>query len=301
MDTTSMNDYIYNVDKTENTDTQAEGPTTAFFNMGAAPEKVDVSENACETPVCEEVKTSEAESEATEVSEEKEEAKEEASCEAACSAEETSECSECTEVADSTAKVSVDFTECLQAISALSEKVDKLSQGVEAVKADNADTLKNYKTSLDNLRISLAANQRNEDKIYKELEAARKDEYFTNIRPFLEFIVERHIDLTKSLKDYEKDKEAVVADYTEKGYNEIVDLHTFQIETYENELQKYGVTTFSCSEDSDYDAATQMPGKVVLTKEKSLVGKVAQCDMPGYMYNDKVLRKAKVRLYKEEV
>lgn len=96
--------------------------------------------------------------------------------------------------------VSVNLSEITAKIASMEECIEKLCTSIDERNRKDAAVLQNYRTSLDNLRISLAANQRNEDKIYKELEIAKKDERFLIIRPFLEFIVERHFELVKSLK-----------------------------------------------------------------------------------------------------
>lgn len=183
----------------------------------------------------------------------------------------------------------------------LEECISRLSENMAEKEKKDEEVLRNYKTSLDSLKVSLAANQRNEEKIYKELEASRKNEKFATIRPFLEFIIERHLDLVKSLKEYENDKEDIVGKYSQEGYDEIVDLLQFQIELYENELARQGIDVRNYEAGTDFDVIYQTPGKVAMTREKDKVGKVAQVDSGCYIYNDKVLRKAKVRLYKEEV
>ena len=183
----------------------------------------------------------------------------------------------------------------------MEEYISRLSANIAEKEKKDEEVLRNYKASLDSLKVSLAANQRNEEKIYKELEATRKDEKFSTIRPFLEFIIERHLYLVKSLKEYGNDKEDIVSKYSQEGYDEIVNLLQFQIELYENELERQGIDIRNYEAGTDFDVIYQTPGKVVMTREKDKVGKVAQVDSGCYIYNDKVLRKAKVRLYKEEV
>lgn len=197
--------------------------------------------------------------------------------------------------------VSADLSEITAKLASMEECIEKLCTSIDERDKKDAAVLQNYKISLDNLRVSLATNQRNEDKIYKELEIAKKDERFSTIRPFLEFIVERHFELVKSLKEYEQDKDDVVSKYTQEGYDEIVDMIQFQIELYENELIRQGIDIRCYESGTDFDVIYQTPGKVVMTKEKEKVGKVAMVDSCCYIYNEKVLRKARVRLYKEEV
>lgn len=197
--------------------------------------------------------------------------------------------------------VSVNLSEITAKIASMEECIEKLCTSIDERNRKDAAVLQNYRTSLDNLRISLAANQRNEDKIYKELEIAKKDERFLIIRPFLEFIVERHFELVKSLKEYEQDKDDIVSKYTQEGYDEIVDMIQFQIEMYENELIRQGIDIRCYEAETDFDVIYQTPGKVVMTKEKEKIGKVAKVDSCCYIYNEKVLRKARVCLYKEEV
>ena len=193
---------------------------------------------------------------------------------------------------------SENLSELYERLKSMEEKIDGLQADLRKVK-DNMDSLHGYKEAVEQLKASLLRNQQNEERIYKELDLAKKDERYTIIKPFLEFMVIQHLDLMKSRSQYENDKNSIIDEYGDKAYQEIIELHSFQIDALERQLEVQGVTINNYVEGSAYDASEQMSSKqTIQTDNTDLVGKVAVVETQCYKYSDKVLRKAKVRLYK---
>lgn len=192
----------------------------------------------------------------------------------------------------------VDLSEVLEKLDALSGSISRLQSDMDSMKGKMGE-LQGYREAVTQLKFSLNRNQQNEERIYKELEAAKKDEHYTTIKPFLEFMVSLHIDLVNSRKQYENDKEAVIEEYGEKAYNEMIELHNFQIESIEGQLQIQGMEIREYAPDSAYVVTEQTPSKTIVEiADSDLNGKIARCETPCYLYKDKVLRKARVVLYK---
>lgn len=181
-----------------------------------------------------------------------------------------------------------------QAIERVSEDIVKMKYSIDT------DIIKGYNSLINSLQISVASNKAHEESIYKELEIARKDEHFVRIRPFLDFIADLHAELVESLVDYEEDCEKLVSDYTEKGYKDIISLHKYIIKKIEGELSRQGVEIVDYESGTEFNAAEQTTiKKTINTDDDLLVGKIAEVMSSCYRYGEKVIRKAKVCLYKK--
>ncbi len=188
-----------------------------------------------------------------------------------------------------------DMAELRQAVDSVSKEVAEIKKTVEV------DILKQYSSIINDLKLSVASNLAHEESMHKELELARKDEHFVTIRPFISFIVELHAEYSDTLREYEEDSDNLIASYTEKGYKEIVDMISYNIDKISGELSRQGVEIL------DYDAGTEfitteqtVMKKTEPTTDEALVGKIARVISSCYKYGDKVLKKAKVSLYKIE-
>lgn len=195
-----------------------------------------------------------------------------------------------------------DGDEIIKRLNGIEESIANLCESIEEHGRRDADTLVKYGSALGELKTSLAANQRHEDMIYAELQKAKSDERFTIIRPFLEFMVERHKDSSVTYKRYEADQADMEKRYTQEGYKLIIDEIKFQLALYEGELRRQGVEIRNYEHESEYDVRYHwFNGQVVITEDEDKVGKIAQVDSMCYVYdNEKVLSRAKVRLYKAE-
>ena len=169
---------------------------------------------------------------------------------------------------------------------------------IEPIVSAIAANMRGYDDAVKQLRISLAANQRNEEVLYNRLDAAKKDEHFTTVRPFLEFMVLQHMDLTRSKQNYEKDQDVIVEESGEEIFREIMNLHENQLVSLENQLSIQGV-----------EIVSYLPGTAYLPLEQNIIGftptenpeeerTVSAAKSFTYKYNGKVLRKANVTCYK---
>jgi len=186
----------------------------------------------------------------------------------------------------------------------MNQKVDKVATQLDAVQK-RMETLAGYEKAVstleravDTLKVSLAANQHNEENLVKELAIYKKDSYFTNIRPFLEFMVGFDIEIKDSKKQYVKDKDDFIANSSEEVYEEIIQLHDYFLGQLENQLEIQGVSIVTYEPETDFISGEQMVSRPVFTDDAGKVGKVAAVDSECYMYQDKVLRKSKVQVYR---
>lgn len=155
-----------------------------------------------------------------------------------------------------------------------------------------------YDTAVETLKRSLAANQNSENNLYKEVEAYKRGVYFTNIRPFLTFIIEMLCEMKKSKQQYIDEKEVFIAEHSEAIFNEICDLLDFYISAFENQLTVQGVMITSYEPGEKYIAINQHIVKTVATDDKDMNGIVAEVVSDCYMYDKTVLKPAKVNVYK---
>lgn len=175
-------------------------------------------------------------------------------------------------------------------LSAMLAQIESMSREISRLAA--------YDKAVDTLKMSLAANQNSERNLYKEVEEYKKDTYFTNIKPFLMFLVDMLCEMKKSLSQYVDDKEEFIAENTENSYNEIVGLLEFFIGSFENQMKIQGVDIISYEADSDYITGQQRISKTVKTDDPLKNGKIAAVLSDCYMYGTTVLRPAKVTAYK---
>ncbi len=175
-------------------------------------------------------------------------------------------------------------------LSAMLAQIESISREVSRLAA--------YDKAVDTLKVSLAANQNSEKNLYKEVEEYKKDTYFTNIKPFLMFMVDMLCEMKKSLSQYLDDKEEFIAENSENSFNEIVDLLKFFIGSFENQMKIQGVDIITFEPDSDYIAGQQRISKTVKTDDPAKNGKIAAVLSDCYMYGTTVLRPAKVTAYK---
>lgn len=178
-------------------------------------------------------------------------------------------------------------------LSAIMSQLDSMSRELSRLAA--------YDKAVDTLKVSLAANQNSEKNLYKEVEEYKKDTYFTNIKPFLMFLVDMLCEMKKSLSQYRDDKEEFIAENNENSYNEIVGLLEFFIGSFENQMKIQGVDIISFEADSDYITGQQRISKTVKTDDPAKNGKIAAVLSDCYMYGTTVLRPAKVTAYKLEL
>lgn len=186
----------------------------------------------------------------------------------------------------------------MDSVEEINVKVSKLEDDMEKVKS-GMNEIQGYRDAVAQLKISLCRNQQNEERIYKDLEIAKKDERFTTIKPLLESIISIHMELLNSKVQYEEDQETVVQEYGEKAYKEIISLHDYQMKNIEGILQNQGVELIWYLPDTPFNAMEQMVSKnTESTEDISKKDIIVRGETPCYRYNDKVLRKAKVVMYK---
>lgn len=187
--------------------------------------------------------------------------------------------------------------ESLELITTIGDNVEKLLGELTALRA-SVSHFDGYDKAVDTLKRSLAANQRNEENIYKELETYKKNQYYTYIRPFLEFLINLLTDLLGSMKQYEDDKDEFIESHGQEMYNEIINLHKYYAQQIESQLQIQGVEVIHYENSTPFIATEQIISKTILTEDSSLSGTVGKVDSACYKFEEKVLKKAKVHVYK---
>lgn len=187
--------------------------------------------------------------------------------------------------------------ESMAMLSSIGDSISQLLDGVAGLKASMA-RFEGYDKAVETLKRSLAANQRNEENIYKELETYKKNQYYNYIRPFLEFLINLLTDLISSLKQYEDDQEDFTESHGQEMYNEIISLHKYYVQQIESQLEIQGVeiTHYECG--TPFIATEQIISKTIPTDDSGLSGTVGKVDSACYKFEEKVLKKAKVQVYK---
>lgn len=192
----------------------------------------------------------------------------------------------------------------LSAVKNISDKTDSFSGQISNISAELSSVkaqvtrLAAYDTAVETLKRSLAANQTSETNLYKEVEKYKKGTYFTNIKPFLMFMIELLCDLKKTKAEYTDDSEAFIKENSESVYNDICLMLDYYIENVEKQLGIQGVTIYSYECGSAYVPHNQQIAKAVPTDDPELNGTVAKIYCDCYMYEDKVLKPARVHVYK---
>lgn len=190
-----------------------------------------------------------------------------------------------------------EMTEMLTKISEVSSALSKLASEVAGIKT-GISRFDGYEKAVEALKRSLAANQRNEENIYKELEEYKKNQYYNFIRPFLEFLINLLTDMINSRKQYEDDRDEFIAQHGQEIYDEIIELHGFYVQQIESQLQIQGVEIVNYESGTPFVSIEQIISKPILTEDSSLAGTVGKVDSACYKFEDKILKKAKVHVYK---
>ncbi len=175
-------------------------------------------------------------------------------------------------------------------ISTVSEQVVNIKSGISKFSG--------YDTAVETLKRSLSVHQHNEDNIYKELEGYKKNQYYNYIRPFFEFLINLLTDMISSKKQYEKDKDEFIEHHGQEIYDEIIELHNYYTQQIESQLQIQGVEIIEYTSNTPFVSTEQLISTPVLTEDSSLVGLVASADSACYKFDDKIIKKAKVHVYK---
>lgn len=187
--------------------------------------------------------------------------------------------------------------ESLERLSSIGDSISKLLEDVAGIKASMA-RFEGYDKAVETLKRSLAANQRNEENIYRELETYKKNQYYNYIRPFLDFLINLLTDLISSLKQYEDDQEDFTESHGQEMYNEIINLHKYYVQQIESQLEIQGVEIRHYDCGTPFIATEQIISKTIPTDDSRLSGTVGKVDSACYKFEDKILKKAKVQVYK---
>ena len=192
---------------------------------------------------------------------------------------------------------SSEISSVLTLVSNLCDDVSKLIGDVSEIKT-GISKFDGYDKAVDTLKRYLAANQRNEDNIYKELEIYKKNQYYNYIRPFLEFLINLLNDMLNSKKQYEDDRDEFISQHGQEVYDEIIELHGYYVQQIESQLQIQGVEIINYETGTSFISTEQIISKPILTDDSALSGLVGKIDSLCYKFEDKVLKKAKVHVYK---
>ncbi|MDE6728480.1 MAG: hypothetical protein K2J80_11165 [Oscillospiraceae bacterium] len=179
----------------------------------------------------------------------------------------------------------------------INEKLDELTESMAEIKAEML-RLAAYDTAVKELKQSLTSSRNTSSKLHEEVEEYKKGTYFTNIKPFLIFLINHLCDLKNSKKEYLDDKEAFVAENSEAVFNEIINLLDFFIAPIEHQLTIFGVTIKTYEAESDFIPGEQNIVRTVKTEDPALSNKNAEILSDCYMYEKNVLRPANVLVYK---
>lgn len=175
-------------------------------------------------------------------------------------------------------------------VSTVSEQVVNIQSGITRFSG--------YEVAVETLKRSLSVHQHNEDNLYKELEGYKKNQYYNYIRPFFEFLINLLTDMIASKKQYENDKDEFIEHHGQEIYDEIIELHNYYIQQIESQLQIQGVEIIEYSPNTPFISMEQIISTPMLTADNSLVGLVALADSACYKFEDKIIKKAKVHVYK---
>lgn len=207
------------------------------------------------------------------------------------------ECQQASESLQESQKSNEGYSLLLAKTSEISEGLINLLSEISGIKAD-LSKFDGYEKAVDTLKRSLAAHQHNEDSIHKELEGYKRNQYYNYIRPFLEFLINLLTDMINSKKQYEDDHDDFVSQHGQEVYDEIVELHDFYIQQIESQLQIQGVEVINYEIDTPFIPIEQIISKPIVTENAELVGMVGRVDSACFKFEDKVLKKAKVHVYK---
>lgn len=183
-----------------------------------------------------------------------------------------------------------DFSELLAALSDTRSHMETLIAALASV-----PRLDTYETELNILRASVAQNQRNEERLYKDLDAARKDEHFTIIRPFLEFLITMHTEILKFQRQYQEAREEF---NNEELWKEILGLHDYFINMIQHQLNFQGVEIVSYEPDTPFSPVEHAMIRTAPTSDPGQNAMIASAETFGYRYDGKILRRARVVVYK---
>lgn len=184
-------------------------------------------------------------------------------------------------------------------IATLGDNLSKLMGEISDIKV-GISKFDGYEKAVETLKRSLAANQHNEDNIYKELEEYKKNQYYNYIRPFLEFLINLLNDMINSKKQYEDDHDEFISQHGQEVYDEIIELHEYYVQQIESQLQIQGVEIVNYEPGTPFISTEQIISKPILTEDVILSGMVGKVDSACYRFEDKVLKKAKVHVYKSK-
>ncbi len=193
--------------------------------------------------------------------------------------------------------VNEDMVTILDEVRKMSVVVSNVAEQVTSLKA-GMTRFAGYDTAVETLKRSLSVHQHNEDNIYKELEGYKKNQYYNYIRPFFEFLINLLTDMIASKKQYENDKDEFIEHHGQEIYDEIIELHNYYTQQIESQLQIQGVEIIEYSPNTPFISVEQIISTPVLTEDNSLVGFVAIADSACYKFEDKIIKKAKVHVYK---
>lgn len=157
-----------------------------------------------------------------------------------------------------------------------------------------------YDKAVDTLRRSLAANQRNEENIYKELEVYKRNQYYNYIKPFIEFLINILTDMVSSRKQYENDAVEFIASHGQEVYDEIIEIYDYYIQQIESQLQIQGVEILRYEPETPFVSTEQTISKTIFTESPEKTGLVGKVISDCYKFDDKVIKKAKVQVYKSK-
>lgn len=155
-----------------------------------------------------------------------------------------------------------------------------------------------YGNTVEVLKRSLAANQTNENNIHKELETYKKNQYLMYIRPFLEFMITLLEDFKRSKAEYINDKDVILKENSVDLFNEIINFYDSYIELIQNQLEIQGVEIIKHQTGEKFNAVEQIISRTIATSDSQLAGTVGKAESDCYIIDQKVLKRAKVQVYK---
>ena len=106
--------------------------------------------------------------------------------------------------------------------------------------------------------------------------------------------------MINSKKQYENDYNEFIMQHNQDIYDEIINMHDFYIQQIQNQLQIQGVEIINHEPNMPFIATEQVIIKSISTQDTALSGIVGKIDSACYKFQNKILRKAKVHVYKVE-
>lgn len=186
----------------------------------------------------------------------------------------------------------LDITEMLNQQTSIAQKVGRLENSMSSMASESKEMLLQLKRQLE-------FHQNNEDRLRKEVDSYKRDEKYVALKPLLEFMIDMRIDFAEMLSDYQEKLNVEDQGPDDSLIKEICNTFAFNIKQIDQVLRFQGVVVKTFQPGDEYSVGeNQVMRAFVETNDETLTGKIAMAVNDCYLMNDKVIKQAKVKLYK---